>query len=45
MEAERRQVTVLLADMVGFELLGALGGGSSLHAHAKPVEADGRGSS
>ena len=41
MEAERRQVTVLFADMVGLhELLGTRGGGSGLQVHAKPVEAD-----
>jgi class 3 adenylate cyclase len=45
MEAERRQVTVLFADMVGITSFSERSGGASgVHAYAKPVEADGRGS-
>jgi class 3 adenylate cyclase len=41
-EAERRQVTVLFTDMVGFyDFLGMVRRGSGLYADAKPIKADG----
>ncbi len=43
MEAERRQVTVLFTDMVGFTTFSERSGEeAAYHAYAKPVEADGR---
>ena len=43
MDAERRQITVLFTDMVGFTTFSErVGRGSGLYAYAKPVEADGR---
>jgi hypothetical protein len=43
LEAERRQVTVLFTDMVGFTSFSERSGEeAALHAHAKSVEADGR---
>ena len=43
MEAERRQVTVLFTDMVGFTTFSERSGEeAAYHADAEPVEADGR---
>ena len=43
LEAERRQVTVLFTDMVGFTSFSERSGEeAALHVHAKSVEADGR---
>ena len=41
-EAERRQVTVLFTDMVGFTTFSEqIGRGSGLYADAEPIKADG----
>ena len=41
MEAERRQVTVLFADMVGFTSFSERSGEEAAFAHAQPMEANG----